>query len=155
MLFDLDVWKNAQSVFIYVSVTPEPDTRRVIDTALKDGKRVAIPKTYQDGSMRALLIDSLTGLNIAPYGIPEPPDYASELLNPDLVIIPCLACDEDGNRIGHGAGYYDRYLAQVKCPCVCLCPESALFKTVPHDDLDIKPDIILSERRLIRIEKSI
>ena len=149
-LYALPEWQAAQSVFIYVSVYPEPDTRQIIADALALGKRVAVPKVLGRGEMLALEIESLSGLTAGALGIPEPPLSFKTMDAPDLAVIPCLACDREGYRIGHGGGYYDRYLARHDCFSVCLCPLAQIYDRVPTDCSDVKPDVILTERFIIK-----
>ena len=104
-LFDLEEYKSAKSLFVYVSVFPEPDTRKVISLALGAGKRVAIPRIEGKGVMSARLIKGLYDLKPGPLSIPEPDDTAAILERADLCVVPCLACGRDFARLGHGGGY--------------------------------------------------
>ena len=148
-LYALPEWQSAKNVFIYVSVDGEPDTRRIIRDALNSGKRVAVPKTLGRGHMKALLIDSLDALETGRFGIPEPPGSLAPMNNIDVAVIPCLACDRSGNRIGHGGGYYDRFLSESHCFSVCLCPSGRIYDTIPADERDVKPDVILTEKGVL------
>ncbi len=144
-LYALDEWKRARSVFIYVSVPPEPDTREIIRRAITEGKTVAVPKCARGGEMRALVINDLSELKSGMLGIPEPPEDAYELLKPDIAVIPCLACDVRGCRLGRGGGYYDRYLARTECFSACLCAQSRIFESVFPEAHDVRPDMIITE----------
>ena len=148
-LYALECWINAESVFIYVSVYPEIDTREIIKEAFRLKKHVAVPKIVKKGIMQARGILSLNDLVPGVYGIPEPPKGAPEMLRPDLCVVPCLACDRHGVRLGHGGGYYDEYLSRVRYKSVCLCPASAVFDALPFEKHDVKPDIILTENGVL------
>lgn len=148
-LFGLEVWERARNLFIYVSVFPEPDTHEIIRRALFEDKRVAVPRVNTEGSMSSRVVSDLSVLRPGMYGIPEPPECAPVMEQPDLVVIPCLACDRNGYRLGHGGGYYDRYLSTHECFSICLCPDELLFDSVPHDERDRKPDIILTQRSIL------
>ena len=116
-LFDTDFFNDAQSIFCYVSTECEPDTQQIIRRAHADGKTVMVPRTAQGGVMETVAIDSSVfekAMSCWPrvYGIPEPPDSIPET-NPDsidLVIVPSIALDKDGYRLGYGGGYYDRFI---------------------------------------------
>ena len=143
----LDEWKQARKVCVYVSVGREPQTRGLIRAALDAGKTVAIPRTLGLGIMTAHVITSLDGLQPGPFGIPEP-DGTSPMLLPetiDLMIVPCIAADRRGYRLGHGGGYYDRYLVQTRCPSVCLCRGRLLQTEIPHNSKDISIENVISE----------
>lgn len=105
-------YQKANSVFCYVSIKKEPDTRVLMQKILDDGKRLCVPRCKDDGSMAAVAVRDLAELKTGLFGIPEPPETASPV-SPDeidLMIVPALAADEHGNRLGKGKGYYDRFL---------------------------------------------
>ena len=154
-LFDLPQWQRAKSIFCYVSVGNEPDTHEIIQEALLLGKTVSVPRTYKKGKMLAHVIFDMDCLLPGAHGIPEPPITAAVLEVPDIAILPCLACDRQGNRLGHGGGYYDRYLSTVNCYSICLCPDELLFQEIPHGKSDFKPDMILTQTQILRREDKI
>ncbi len=147
----LNTWKQAKTVFIYISVGREPDTHDLLQAALSEGKTLAVPLTHADGVMDAHVITTFDDLRPGRLNIPEPGADAP-ILEPDqidLIIVPCIAADRQGLRLGHGGGYYDRYLVMVKCPTVCLCREKLIQKTLPHDAYDIPVDIVVTEQALM------
>ena len=149
-LFSLPECQSAGSVFIYVSVPPEPDTRTLISRLLAAGKRVAVPRMEETSTMSARLIAGLDALKPGRFSIPEPDAEAPILEQPDLCVVPCLACGRDCTRLGHGGGYYDRYLSGRKTFSVCLCPPGALFDRLPSDPHDVSPDVILTPLETLR-----
>ena len=147
----LPEWQKAACVFIYVSVRTEPDTHRLIRAALEAGKCVAVPLCGAPGQMDAREIISLDELLPRAFGLLEPSETAP-VVPPedfDLAIIPCVAADERGYRLGHGGGYYDRYLPQMSCPRVCLCRGRELLSEVPVEPTDAPMDMIITENRII------
>ena len=151
-LLALEQWERARTVFIYVSMNREPDTRIAIQKALDDGKIVTVPRCLDDGEMEARIIISLDDLRRGRFGILEPDDHWT-VLHPryiDLIVTPCVAADRQGYRLGHGGGYYDRYLAKIDCPAVCLCRERLLQTGLPHGALDRPVDMVLTEEKCIR-----
>ncbi|HPJ01387.1 MAG TPA: 5-formyltetrahydrofolate cyclo-ligase [Candidatus Limiplasma sp.] len=146
-LLSLNAWKRAKRVFIYVSMGREPDTRGLLQAALAEGKTLAVPLTFADGIMEARVIRSLSDLKPGRMGILEPTDSAP-LLPPDeidLIVVPCIAADRQGYRLGYGGGYYDRYLANTRFTKACLCREQLLQAALPHDAYDIPMTMVITE----------
>ncbi|HML47949.1 MAG TPA: 5-formyltetrahydrofolate cyclo-ligase, partial [Clostridia bacterium] len=116
-------WLAARTVFCYVSIGSEVDTRFLLDAALAAGKRLLAPRCRPDRFMDACALDAVAGLCPGRYGIPEPPKDAppTEPEEIDLALVPGLAFDRSGGRIGYGCGYYDRFLAQCPAYRVGLC----------------------------------
>jgi 5-formyltetrahydrofolate cyclo-ligase len=148
----LKQWKQARTVFIYVSIGREPRTRGLILSALADGKTVAVPRCLSNGEMEARVISSLDGLQPGPFGIPEPTASAPLLLPDafDLIVAPCIAADRQGYRLGHGGGYYDRYLANIQCPSACLCRACLLQPELPYDAFDRPVEFVITEDGCLR-----
>jgi 5-formyltetrahydrofolate cyclo-ligase len=146
-------WKAARAVFCYVSVRNEPSTRDLLTAALSSGKRLCVPRCEGRGIMHARQISSLKELRPGSFGLLEP--VAGAPIVPaaaiELAILPCVAADRRGYRIGHGAGYYDRYLAYLNCPTICLCRGRALFQSLPIEGHDLPATMVLTESELIRI----
>ena len=141
------LWKNAESLFIYVSMWAEPDTRALIAAALEAGKRVYVPLCFPDGVMKAVRIQSPDELSPGTLGIPEPP-AENEAAGPgdlDLTVVPCVTVTKSGERLGHGAGYYDRFLHLYRCPALCLCYGRMLADAVPTDENDVRMDFVVTE----------
>ena len=105
-------YQSAKSVFCYVSIKKEPDTRALLQKILHDGKRLCVPRCKPDGSMEAVPVNSLDDLQKGLFGIPEPPQEIAPVSSDeiDLMIVPALGADKEGYRLGQGKGYYDRYL---------------------------------------------
>jgi len=140
-------FKNAQTVFIYVSSDSEPETRGIINTALSLGKTVCVPKCITDGIMIAVKINKLSDLSEGRYGLSEPEsaenEIASEII--DTAIIPCVCASADLKRLGHGAGYYDRFLGKEHYK-ICLCFADLIEPTLPCDEYDVIMDEIITEK---------
>ncbi len=153
-LISLPEFVSATRVFTYLSIEREPDTRALIDYCLKLGKTVALPcDCGKDGKMSFALLNSPIGtLSAGVYGIPVPPETA-ERLDPqasDIIIVPALCYDEKGYRLGHGGGYYDRYLSKHPILSIGLCREALVVDSVPRDSYDKRADIIITDKRIAR-----
>jgi 5-formyltetrahydrofolate cyclo-ligase len=137
----------ARTVFCYISVGAEPDTRALIAEWLARGKRVCVPRCQGGGAMQAVPITGLEETVPGFYGLPEPPAGAPALPPEELdcVVVPCVAADRRGMRLGNGGGYYDRYLARVACPSVCLCRGRLMQRDLPADAYDVPVSLVLTE----------
>ncbi len=143
----LPLYREAKTVFAYVSMPGEPATGRIIRRALADGKRVYVPKC-QGRLMLAVRIDRPDALRPGAYGIPEPADCeetaAADAL--DLILVPCVAASADGRRLGHGAGYYDRFLGRPRSQAVGLCFRRLLCPAIPMAEHDIVLAQVISDQ---------
>lgn len=124
------LFRDAGSVFIYVSVGREPDTREIIRQALKAGKKVYVPKCGKPPRMEAVRIFGPEELRPGRMGIPEPGD-GERAEDVDLAIVPCVSVSRDGRRLGHGGGYYDAFLRGKGMKTLCLCHEEMLCEDIP------------------------
>lgn len=146
-ILKLPEYQNASCIFCYISVGREVNTRPVIYDAWASGKRVAVPRCTGKGIMELFEIHSYNDLEDGSYHIPEPgnsctPVTASEV---GFAIIPCLACDRSKNRLGHGDGYYDRYLENASFPVAALCREKLLLDQVCIESHDQTVDMVITE----------
>ena len=142
------LWQRAEGVFLFVSLWAEPDTRGLIAAALAAGKRVYVPRCLDDRTMTAARLNSLTELSPGAFGIPEPPVRA-ETAAPgdiDLALVPCVTATAAGGRLGHGAGFYDRFLRGLDCPKLCLCYAKLLADELPTQEHDVRMDAVVSEK---------
>lgn len=139
-----DAFRSARSVFVYLSSDREPDTSEIIKSALSCGKQVFVP-LCREGTMYAALISDKTVFCENGFGIKEPcSGFAVAGADPDLCIIPCMAASEDGKRLGHGGGYYDKYLAGRDTIKMCLCFRCFLSDDIPTEKNDIIMDAVVS-----------
>ena len=146
---------QAKTVFCYCSTAQEIDTYPILQAALSQKKQLCLPRTLPLGQMEARQIFHLEQLQPASYGILEP-GCDSPLIAPeeiDLCIIPCLAADLNGHRLGYGGGYYDRFLPRTHATHMVLCAQARLFSQIPSQEHDITCDIILTESQVIRFHE--
>ncbi len=137
--------EEAKTILLFYGVGNEPDTTGLILELYRRGKIVALPRVLPGCQMEARIVNSTEGLHVSGYGIPEPgeehPVVAREGI--DLILVPNLCCDEQGYRLGHGGGYYDRYLAGYQGCTVALCPRERMQKKLPHDEYDLPVKLVL------------
>ena len=141
---DTDRYKNAKTIYGYLPYNQEVRTWPLLEQALKDGKKVAVPKVYGD-EMRFIYLTDLQAVSDGYAGIPEP--IADEPIADDptaLVLMPGLAFDREGHRIGYGGGFYDRFLEnEPNHPTVALCYYFQMLDHLDTEDHDIPVDLVL------------
>lgn len=139
-----ELYRNAKTVYGYLPYNQEVRTVPMLEQALADGKRVAVPKVYGD-EMRFIYLTDLTQVEIGYSGIPEP--IADGPLGDDptaLVLMPGLAFDKEGHRIGYGGGFYDKFLAaEPDHPTIALCYDFQMVPQLPTEEFDIPVDQVL------------
>lgn len=147
------MWRKAQSVFVYCAIGSELPTRGVILAALAQGKAVFLPKCGARGAMRALRIFSVDELKAGRFGIPEPTGDMELNGTPDLCIVPGLAFDAHGGRLGYGGGYYDRFLSRADTTAVALAYAAQVVGHVPVCAHDVPVDYIITPAGLIACDE--
>ena len=154
----LEAYRRAKLVHTYVSSKEnEVDTRALIGACLAQGKRVAVPVVMPGTKTLAhALIDGLDQLVVGPWGLAQP-DPATATWLPaeariDLVVVPGLAFDRRGHRIGWGGGYYDRFLAQVQAVKIGLCYDALVLDCIPGEPHDVPVDLVVAETAIYQGE---
>ena len=135
-------YKNAKTIYGYLPYNQEVRTTQMLAHAMADGKQVAVPKVYGD-EMKFILLSDQVAKGYA--GIPEPIADGPVAADPTaLVLMPGLAFDPEGHRLGYGGGFYDKFLAaEPDHPTLALCYD---FQMLPHLDTesyDIPVDRVL------------
>ena len=172
-LLDWPAFKSAGSVGLYVSCPKlkEVQTELLLEACVRQRKRCYVPKVEGDGNMRMLEIhDPATDLAPAPpYGIPEPVDLEhrgkprAEAIDEglDLLLVPGVAFDAEGRRMGRGAGYYDKYIARFlsteargeaggRNPLLAaLCFDCQVVHEVPCEDHDVRMDAVVTPKIIL------
>ncbi len=137
-------YQKARTLYGYLPYNQEVRTVPILEQALRDGKQVAVPKVYAD-RMRFILLSDLTQVAKGYAGIPEP--IADAPVAGDktaLVLMPGLAFDPQGHRIGYGGGFYDKFLAdEPNHPTVALCYDFQVFDHLDTQTHDIPVDLVL------------
>ena len=141
---DTEAYQNARSIYGYLPYNQEVRTVPMLEQALRDGKRVAVPKVFGD-EMKFLWLDDLNRVAKGYSGIPEPIDDGPVADDPTaLVLMPGLAFDPAGHRIGYGGGFYDKFLAaEPDHPTVALCYDFQVLDHLDTEEFDIPVDQVL------------
>jgi 5-formyltetrahydrofolate cyclo-ligase len=162
-LFCQDAFKQAKNVLLYVSFRSEVDTRRYLDDVIKLNKKLILPVVdSKHGKLNLYEVSDVSDLEPGYMGILEPrkrADMSVSLKDIDLVIIPGTGFDRDGNRLGYGGGYYDKLLSYESkqlsrvdkhITIIALAFEEQIGENIPAEPHDIKVDMIVTDKRLIK-----
>jgi 5-formyltetrahydrofolate cyclo-ligase len=152
-ILSLPEYQEAGTLFTFVGTKDEIDTMSLIKDALKAGKRVGVPRSGDGGVMAVYAITGEEDLKPGRFGILEPVE-AAELIpieEIDFCVIPCLACDLKGNRLGHGGGYYDRYLSRRRMATVVVCYHELVLPEVPVMEHDVPVDRVVTEQVVVEL----
>ncbi|GFN22052.1 5-formyltetrahydrofolate cyclo-ligase [Thermanaeromonas sp. C210] len=150
-------WQEARMVMLYVSFGSEVKTGELLQEALRQGKRVAVPYCHRE--KRELIASEVyrypEDLSPGTWGIMEPRRDTLRPVKPqaiDLCIVPGVAFDEEGNRLGYGAGYYDRFLPHLRpgTPKIALAYDLQIVASTHPSPYDIPVDLIITETRIIK-----
>ncbi len=149
-LFGLPGYRAARVILFFASFRSEVVTEPMIRATLLAGKRVILPKV--NGRELELFEIKDFGRDVAPgaWGIPEPrPGKPVAVADADLILVPGAAFDEQGNRIGYGAGFYDKLLKEYRGETIALAFEIQIVPRIPSDAHDIPVRKIVTEKRII------
>lgn len=153
----LPEFNKAKTIMVYLAFRNEVDTHHIIQGALVQEKRIVVPISQrQDWKIIPAEIKNYPDdLEEGTYGILEPKPQAYHPVEPqeiDLVLIPGVAFDERGYRLGYGAGYYDRFLSRLRPDAVtmALAYEMQILPDVYPESHDQKVDLIITEERIIK-----
>ena len=139
-----EAYRKADTIYGYLPYNQEVRTVPMLEQALRDGKRVAVPKCYGD-EMRFIYLTDLTRVEKGYAGIPEPVEDGPVAHDRTaLVLMPGLAFDREGHRIGYGGGFYDKYLsAEPGHPTLALCYDFQMLPELETEEFDIPVDSVL------------
>lgn len=143
-LFVHPLYRAAKTLYVYLSANQEVRTDEIIRQARQDGKRVAAPRV-RGGELRFIFLDESVRLQAGSFGILEPVN-GQEADDPiALVLLPGLAFDRSGRRLGYGGGYYDRFLArETEHPTLALCYGFQLVDELPAEPHDVTAGAVLA-----------
>lgn len=140
--FASDIYKNAEMILTFISFGDEPDTSEILKRAWQDKKITAVPKCMPESRMSFYIINDMNDCTEGAYGIPEPSEKCPEadLSGINIIcLVPGLAFDRKGGRLGYGGGYYDRFLSShPNIQTFGYCMEMFITEEVPMEDTDIR-----------------
>ena len=143
-VLNLPSWKKSKTLMAYIPTDTEPDIRELIDRAVQEGKKVLLPRCVTLTKMKTVPFSGWNRMQKNAYDIQEPiGETVTDV--PDLILVPCVAATKDGLRLGHGAGYYDRFLRNQPGLKVCLCFRAFLYNELPTNEGDVPMDLVLTD----------
>ncbi len=154
-LISLERYRRAKMVITFVSTPIEVDTHNLILYALTEGKQVVVPRCVPGTRlMDFCLIRSFDDLEPGTFSVLEPKQSCEVLTRFDnsLCVVPGLAFDMHGFRLGYGKGYYDRFLNAYHGYTVGICYNSCLYPSLPHGRFDCAVDLLVTESFCKRIQ---
>jgi 5-formyltetrahydrofolate cyclo-ligase len=146
--------ERAETVLAFASIRNEVRTQTSMQAAWAAGKRVALPRVVGD-ELQLHLVASDTVLVEGAFSVPEPPETATRVQpdEVDFALVPALAVDPRGYRIGYGGGYYDKLIPRLGHACTCaLAYDFQLIAEVPDLPFDVAVDLVVTDERVIRAE---
>ena len=153
-LFVSPYWVKAELVAITIPRDQEVDTYEIIKEGWKQNKRIAVPRAdFKTKTMTFYEITSFDQLEESAFRIKEPILSLCQEVSKDemdLIIVPGVAFDARGNRLGYGGGFYDRFLPDVQVPTIALAFSCQLVREIPTDKHDWKIDQIISPEGFYR-----
>lgn len=151
-----DLFREATDILCYIDMENEVGTRRIIEESWRLGKNVWVPKTLADGAMEFYCIRSFSELDTGAFGVMEP-DGKTECaaLEFGLMIVPGVAFDLAGNRIGYGKGFYDRYISRhPHLDTMGLAFDIQVLERIPAEECDSPLDVVITETLTVAEGKS-
>ena len=152
-LIDLDLARRAKRIALYAALPYELPTRPLFDAVVEKTGAALLPRTTDPLGLEFFAVECWEALRPGAYGVLEPPNdgTAVRLVPGDLVVVPGVAFDEDGYRLGHGKGYYDRAFAAELGDAPTLVGfgyEFQIVDAVPHDHRDRQMDAIVTDQKV-------
>lgn len=147
----LDEFKTAKTIMPYLSLDIEVDTKEFIKNELSEQKRTVLVPFIEKDNIQISKLSDFKALTQGKFGVLEP--LKKEICNEkiDIIIVPGVAFDKHGSRIGFGKGYYDRFLEKYKNSLkIGLAFEDQLVNFIPKEQHDKPVDIIITEKRVVR-----
>ncbi len=156
-VFRLWQYRENDTLLTYVSTEIEVDTRRIIERALADGKKVAVPRCVPGTrSMEFYFINSFDDLEPGAFGVLEPRPNSAKLLtdfSKGICLVPAFSYDWNGFRLGYGKGYYDRFLSGFGGNMIGICYSECIRPHLPHGRYDRAVELLVTDRFLRRVER--
>ena len=147
-------YEDADILLLYFPTRSEPDLTALAEIAWRDGKQLAFPISRTDSlTLDFRIVSSLDEMSSGAYGISEPRENAprAALTERTLCVVPALAVDRDGYRLGYGKGYYDRFLSSFVGRSLVAIHSSLVCERLPRNDTDIPLYTIITETGAIRL----
>lgn len=144
----IEQYRKAQTIACYHSTGSEVRTHEIMQEILSHGKILALPRV-KGQDLVFCQVKKFEDLEKGEFGIMEPKQYCPVVDRFDLIIVPAVAMAKNGQRLGYGMGFYDRFLADKKIPVIALAYSQSIAKNIPHSEDDVLVSIIITEDEII------
>ncbi len=142
-----DLYKNANCIMLYMPLGNEVATDRIMKSAFEDSKQVVLPVCDIQNNIIPYYVDVNTEFKTGAYSIKEPiGTQIADTKTIDVIIVPGVAFDKSGNRIGFGKGCYDGFLKKTSAVKIGICYELQLCDEIEADSFDIKMDYVITNK---------
>ena len=151
----LPEFNECDALFIYAPIKSEADPTYLFEIAKKNNLNIAFPISIKDTfELDFRFVDSIDELCSGAYGIREPRNNAQRatFTEKSICIVPALAFDSNGNRLGYGKGFYDRFLKSFNGLSIGITYAELKCSALPHDNTDIPVDIIITDQESVKIK---
>ena len=152
---DLPEFSTCDTLFIYFPIKSEADTLYLFEIAKERGIKIAFPISIKESfELDFRIVNSLDELSVGAYGIREPQQNAQKALITEnsICIVPALAFDSSGNRLGYGKGFYDRFLKKFIGLSIGITFDELKCSALPCELTDIPVDIIITDKESVKIK---
>lgn len=148
----INSFKKAEKIGAYYSMCSEVLTKDILQEILKSGRQLSIPKVVGD-DLVFKRISSFADLEKGNFPVLEPKKNCPDATEMDAILVPAIAMTRDGQRLGYGYGYYDRYLAHRRSKTIALTYSGQIVKTIPATQQDVKIDYVVTEDEIFSTSK--
>lgn len=146
-----NIYKESKTLMLYMPLGNEINPMKIVEQAYRDDKKVIFPVTdEQSGIITPIYASENTEFSIGAFSVSEPKsNFVADKKKIDVVLVPGIAFDKKGNRIGFGKGCYDQFLYHISAVTVGFCYESQLCPLIPSESTDYALDFIVTEKEII------
>ena len=150
-LTEMEEYKTAKTIMAYVSLNIEVNTQNYIKNEILKGEKILLVPYLENDQIKASIVEDFNDLEIGNYGVLEPIDKKNYDNKIDIILIPGLAFDKKGFRLGFGKGYYDKFLKNHEDSIkIGLGFEEQIIDSLPIEPHDVAVDMIITEKKILR-----
>ncbi len=154
LFLDSSIYQAAKQLMIYMPLGNEVDTEVIVQSAFTDGKQLLFPVTdAESGELTPYYADENTEFKKGAFSVNEPQsERKADIKKIDVVVVPGIAFDRKGNRVGFGKGCYDKFLSKTDAVRVGICYDFQLCEAIETNENDVKMDFLITENELIMLK---
>jgi 5-formyltetrahydrofolate cyclo-ligase len=148
-LFSLSSWRNRKTIMCFLTIKDEVETAAIVERGWREGKTVIVPKV-EGKKLLCCKLTAWSQLAAGTFGVPEPQEaIVVDPLQLQLVLVPALAFDPAGRRLGYGAGFFDRLLKKTDALRIGLAYAAQIQERLPEEENDCRVEEIITENEII------